>query len=614
MRSGYILSLLVLGSVACFTPADAQTTTKKQPAKTTAKPAKKAPAKPAPAAKKLGEVAAKSAAKDTTKKGGQNPAANPNDKNSGSLSEEIVVTTTYKPVLADAVKIRRNPDLEDKTPFKAPLTYSTLDKRLEQNSAIKQLDAMKMPAERDSIPNNNYIKLGAGNLKTTFGEAYIANGHDEALQFGAWAKHIGQNGSDAEKQNESREEVGVFGKSILGDNSLSGRITYNHQSNYFYGYAPQTPPVDADPAHQKFNIIAAEGELAKNYKDTDRVFDYALKAKGYLFSNAFKARENDLVLTGFVNQTINQFYAGVSGSLDVSSEKDNAYSITNNILRANPYLKFQGDNYKIDAGVNLAQEFGYSSRFYMFPAAKLELQVIPNYVRLFVEAKGDINRTSIRDYADTNPFIDQDINLKNSVDRLDIAAGIKGTIAPGLGFKAQVFRNDVKNMALFVSNFDAQGNNRFLVVYDDGNAKVTGFKGELDYKQSDDFELFGKAEYRDYSMASQLYAWNMPKFILTAGTNIQITDKLGINGSLVFRGQTRDLPYAQTQLPLDQQIAAQPYTIGSFADVNAGASYKINRKFSVFVQANNLLNTNYRQWLYYRNYGFNIFGGVGFGF
>ena len=79
-------------------------------------------------------------------------AITPDTKNNGSISEEIIVTTAYKPVLADAVKIRRNPDLEDKTPFKAPLTYTpTLDKRLERNTDIQQLEAMKMPPEQDSV-------------------------------------------------------------------------------------------------------------------------------------------------------------------------------------------------------------------------------------------------------------------------------------------------------------------------------------------------------------------------------------------------------------------------------------------------------------------------------
>jgi hypothetical protein len=89
-------------------------------------------------------------------------------QNGGSLSEEIVVTTAYKPVLADAVKIRRNPDLEDKVPFKAPLIYAPLDKRQEQNSEIRQLEANeKACLNRILYCLTNYVaKVGFGKLKT----------------------------------------------------------------------------------------------------------------------------------------------------------------------------------------------------------------------------------------------------------------------------------------------------------------------------------------------------------------------------------------------------------------------------------------------------------------
>src|ERR1700731_4355409 len=111
MNFKYIYTLLSLTLALFFVTVQAQTPHKaKKPA---AKVTKKKPVKPNAAqqktnAKNLGEAAAAAKVKvDTTKKA-----------NGGSLSEEIVVTTAYKPVLADAVKIRINPDLEDKTPFK----------------------------------------------------------------------------------------------------------------------------------------------------------------------------------------------------------------------------------------------------------------------------------------------------------------------------------------------------------------------------------------------------------------------------------------------------------------------------------------------------------------
>jgi len=599
MKLRYIYTLFTLLFVLHLAPANAQTKPahKKAAKKTQAK-------KPAKAAKvkveehAIGEAVAK-VTPDTAK-------TNPNNN---ALTEQIVVTTDYKPVLADAVKIRRNPDLEDKTPFKAPLTYTPIDTRLELNSDIRQLDAMQMPHERDSIPKNNYVTAGLGSLNTTYGELYLNNGPDEALQAGAFIKHFAQEGT-LYKQNESKDEVGVFGKSIGAVNSLSGTIDYKYNTNYFYGFNQADPTTEVDPAKQHFSILSAEGNLFKNYVDTTNDFTYALKLKGYTFSNAYQAKENNVVLSGFLNETINQFYAGLAASLDVSTQKDSLYNYNNSLLRLNPYIKFQGDSYKIDAGVNIVDQFGFSSSFYVFPAATLEYQVIPKYVRLFVEAKGDVNKSTLLDFSETNPFIGQNIDIKNSVDQLDISAGLKGTLAPGLGFKAYVFRNSVKDMPLFVSNFGATGN-KFAVIYDDGKSRVNGFEGELDYKASDDLDIFGKVNFNQYTLAQQTYAWNMPKFKLTAGAVIHISHYVDITGSLLFRGATEDLPYADA---IAKTTTVVPTSINSFADLSGGVTYKATNKISIFVKVNNILDTTNQTWLYYPDYGFNIFGGVGYAF
>jgi len=637
MKLKYTYTLLTLVLALYFVPATAQQTqhitkkvvkkghakkaaAKKAPAKIVNKPVSRPVVKPAAVvqkteAKNLGEAAAKSNA-DITKD--NDAAANKlQDANQGNLFEEIVVNTAYKPVLADAVKIRRNPEMEDKVPFKAPLTYAPLDKRLEKNEEIKQLNAMKIPAEKDSALMPNYVKLGIGNLKTTYGEAYITNGRDEALQVGGYVKHFAQDGT-LYKQNESKDGVGIFGKSITGDNALSGHIDYNYNTNYFYGYNLDNPmPLNFDPGKQHFSILSGEGEIAKNYKDIDNDFTYALKLKGYTYSDAYKAKENNIVLSGFLNQTINQFYAGISGSADLSTQNDSLYSYNNSILRVNPYLKFQGDNYKIDAGINIVDEFGFTSHFYIFPAAKAELQVIPKYVRLFVEAKGDVNKTSLRDLSALNPFIGQDIAIKNSVDRLDISAGLKGTLAPALSFKADIYRNSIGDMPLFVSDFTSTIN-KFAVIYDNGNSRVNGFNGELDFKPSADLNIFGRVEFKDYQMATEAQAWNLPKFKLTAGTSIQITDQVKITGSLLIRGSTFDRAFSPTIVPGGPSLSTiNGYSItpiSSFVDLSGGVEYKVNSRIFIFGKVNNILNSVNQTWLYYPDYGFNIFGGAGLSF
>jgi hypothetical protein len=613
IRSRYIYALLTLVIVFYFAPANAQNKTTTKKTTTTKKPAEK----PKTAAKT-------STTQDTTKKGGQAQGQAKN-QNPGGLSEEVIVTTAYKPVLADAVKIRRNPDLEDKTPFKAPLTYFPLDKRLERNTDIHQLAAMQMPKEQDSVPSNNYARIGVGNLKTTFGEVYINNGQDPNMQVGGYARHFAQSGSSSiPKQNESRDEANIFIKGILDDNNITARIGYNRRGTYFYGFDPANPPKAYSPLAQHFNTISGGVEVAKRFKDEENAFTYAAKIEGYTWSNAFATKESNIVLSGFINQTVKQFYAGLGASLDMSSQKDSAYSINNNLVRLNPYLKFQGDNYKIDAGLNLVRGFGATSKAYIFPAARLEFQVIPKYVRLFAEVKGDVNKTSLRDLSEDNPFLENNLQIRNtvtgldnspiqnSVDRLDIAAGLKGTVAPGVGFKVTVFRNKVKNMPLMILDSTSVNHNQFGIVYDNGTATITGINGELDVKVSDAVNVFGKVEYKDYKMASEAEPWNLPKFKLTAGTQLHITPQLTINGTLLFRGSTFDETFISSTVTgnATARTYSLPVAIKSFADLSGGAEYKINNTFSIFGQVNNILNSNPQIWRNYQAYGFNIFGGV----
>jgi outer membrane receptor for ferrienterochelin and colicin len=250
--------------------------------------------------------------------------------------------------------------------------------------------------------------------------------------------------------------------------------------------------------------------------------------------------------------------------------------------------------------------------------------VIPKYVRLFAEVKGDVNKTSLRDLSEENPFIENNLLIRNtvagldgspiqnSVDRLDIAAGLKGTVAPGVGFKFTVFRNKVKNMPLMVLDSTSTNHNQFGIVYDKGTATITGVNGELDVKVSDAVNIFGRVEYKDYKMASEAEPWNLPKFKLTAGTQLHITKQLSINGTLLFRGSTFDETFISTTVSGNTTTTtfSRPVAISSFADLSGGVEYKINNTFSIFGQVNNILNSNPQIWRNYQAYGFNVFGGV----
>jgi len=246
----------------------------------------------------------------------------------GTLTEEIEVVRPYKPILAEAVKIRRSPDLNDAQPFRPVLNYTIIDKKLELNSNIKELQAQKLADEKQAVLQNNYLKIGAGNFNTGLGEIYLNTGQDEALQAGIFIKHNSQQGN-INKQQFSHQQASLFGRSVRDQNNLSGRISYDRKSTFFYGFNPDLAIPSGDPAKQRFNLIEADGELVNNYSENTDLLNYAVKASGYIFNNIFYGRENTFALSGYANKELSNFTIGLGTSVDFTSSKDSFYTAVN---------------------------------------------------------------------------------------------------------------------------------------------------------------------------------------------------------------------------------------------------------------------------------------------
>ena len=526
----------------------------------------------------------------------------PRDPQSANITEEIEVIRPYKPVLADAVKIRRNPDMNSTKTFKPTLSYSVIDKKLDLNSNIKELQAQKMADERSSVLSNNYVKVGAGNFNTAQAEAYFNSGSDEALQAGAYFKHLSQQGN-LEKQQFSNQELGIFGRSVADSYSVSGNLSYDRRSTFFYGFVPASV-VPIDMSKQSFSTITAEAEIMNNYSQSS-LFNYAASINAYQFSNIGDARESSVLLKGFLNKEINLFNVGLNSSADFTSTKDLAYNIGNNILRANPYVNFKGKGFELKLGANIVQEFGTSSRLNIFPSVSTELPVLPGYAVVFAGVNGDVLKTSIRDLALENPFLSNNLAIKNSLESMNIQAGVKGNVGAEFGYKIMAYYKTIDDMQLMVNNQTTV--NRFDVIYDNGKSNLFGIEGELNVKASDVFSIGGKAQIFKYDLASQAHAWFKPTVRLISNARAQLNQKLFLDAEVLFQGET----YARLNSAGGGLTSS---TLKGFVDLSAGAEYKVHNKIGVYLRANNLTGQSYQRYLYYPRMGLTLLGGVNYSF
>jgi len=534
----------------------------------------------------------------------------------GVVNEEIEVVRPYKPILAEAVKLRRSPNLDDVKTYKAKLNYSIMDRKLALNSDIQKLQAQALAEEKESILVNNYVKGGFGSLATLLGEAYFNTGKDEGLQVGGYFKHFSQEGK-LNKQNSSNQQLSVFGRSILDENTVSGRINFERNGTYFYGIDNSRPTLNPNPDKQALTTIELEGELVKNFTEDEDAFSYALKANGYIWNDKFSAKENYLSLNGYVNKRINSLNLGLAASTEFGNTKDALTSVGNNLLRLNPYIRLQVKGAKITAGVNFVQEFGAYSSTKVFPAVTADFTLIPDYLQVFGEVKGDVNRNSLKNFTDENPWLNSNILVKNTVEKLSFSAGVKGTGGPGFGYKARIYVKQFDDMPLFVNNFTDF--NKFDVIYDFGKTKLTGLEGEISVQVSDALKWTGKLNLDDWKPASETYSWFKPGLKVSSNFMYTFNKKLSFNAGVVIQDDVKAKVYTGAPVPASQYVIPNPgieliETVKGYVDLGLGADYRINKKFSVFAKANNILNNNYSRYLYYQANGFNIFGGLTYSF
>ncbi|MDQ1139781.1 hypothetical protein [Pedobacter agri] len=532
------------------------------------------------------------------------------------VNEEIEVVRPYKPILAEAVKLRRSPNLDDVKTYKAKLNYSITDRKLELNSDIQKLQAQALAEEKASILVNNYVKGAFGSLSTLLGEAYFNTGKDEGLQLGGYIKHFSQEGK-LNKQNSSNQQLSVFGRSILEENTVSGRINLERNGTYFYGIDNANPALNPDPQKQAFSLIELEGELVKNFTEDEDALSYAVKANGYLWNDKFSAKESYLSLNGYLNKRISSFNLGLAASTEFGNTKDALTSVGNNLLRLNPYIRLQVKGAKVTAGINFVQEFGAYSSSKLFPSVTADFTLVPDYLQVFGEVKGDVNRNSMKSFTDENPWLNSNILVKNTVEKLSISAGIKGTGGPGFGYKARFYMKQFDDMPLFINNFDDF--NKFDVIYDFGKTKLTGLEGEISIQVSDALKWTGKLNIDDWKPASETYSWFKPGLKVNSNFVYTYNKKLSFNAGVVIQDDVKAKVNVQQPINPLQYLIPNPgiesiVTVKGFVDLGVGADYRINNKFSVFAKANNILNSNYSRYLYYQVNGFNIFGGLTYSF
>jgi hypothetical protein len=374
-----------------------------------------------------------------------------------------------------------------------------------------------------------------------------------------------------------------------GGFELGGDIEYDYDQRFFYGYNHDVLTFESKDVKQYFSLFKA----GLNFKNTEINYSelkYNVGADLYTLRDNYTAAELGLDAGVSFGKYFNQKHLFSIG-LDNSFVKNTTSSdTTSNILSITPSFTYHHDIFRVKAGINGSLLAG--NKFKVFPDIEVLANVYKNNISVYLAWTGHAEQVSFRTLSEMNPYIISDpqlnqrqVNYPHGGFNFDFS---KFDVGIEVGYKM------VKNNPFFVNDY-TNDEKRFNVVYDNVDYIITKINVETELIKGLDLGLSLNFQNPKLDSLSSNYH-DTPNFGLDTkiAYSALLNNKLTVGTSIFVGGKRSYLSNTAT----DEKL-------GALADINLFTSYRMNDKFNLFLNLNNITNQKYQRFNGYNNYRFN---------
>jgi hypothetical protein len=396
----------------------------------------------------------------------------------------------------------------------------------------------------------------------------------------------------------------------LKDHTLSGSFDYTRNVVHFYGYGADTQNLNKDATVQRFNYFAATADLMSHYTQASR-YNHDVKVSFYNLSDIYKASENNISASGYVQTAVAKQTLKVNASVDYYNYKSPKDTANNTIVTLNPNFIAKGEKYSASIGFTASADISDSTKFHIYPNVDFSYNVVENIIVPFAGASGSLQKNSFKTFTDENPFVYSSLGMANTSNKIIFYGGIKGKLSSKVAYVAKATHTSIANMAMYVNDQNDLLQNRFKVIYDD--AEETNIHGEVNYQHRDKLRIGLSGDYYSYKMACEEKAWYKPQLKIQGMANYNLNDKIIIKVDLFFIDKqfAKTVIYDATSKTQEKVI---PVELKGVFDANIGGEYRYNKKLGFFINFNNLAGQRYFRYVNYPTQKFFVMLGLSYSF
>lgn len=524
----------------------------------------------------------------------------------GEIEEaEVVIEKDRKIVLPVASRVyERLPDFD--IPIgNLGLSYTYLPVSYRPgllNLRVRPLTIRPQPLDPVRIGN---VKLGYGNYQTPLLEASIGSGRSDEYLYNIFLRHrsSGTGPVDGKNSGDSDSRIGASGSFYLNEATFSGGVTYQLEQFTFYGYDPSLDVTKSD-IEQALNKIYLFGRIEKN--DPDQDADYMANVSFDFVGDKFEANEADFGLNLFGSYAVDDaLKMDVIADFYMINRKDvNIKSYNRHLLRVKPYARYTLDRLDAQVGLSTVLEndtLGDSKSFRLFPYLHFDY-TISDQLSAFAGFKADVDKKTLKGFLSENRYLGQNINVFHQNRTFDLYLGIEGQLGSNWNYKLTGDYLQFKNRAFFVN--DPTDTSKFQVIYETGTTGQNTFTANLGYDVTRSINFALKGSFYVYSLDQLSEAWHLPEYALEATSVFKLAEKFKINVDAQLLGGIK------APNPAD----GMAIELDGIVNLDAGISYLISNRASVFINGYNLLGKSYQRYLNYDSRQLQLIGGLSYSF
>jgi hypothetical protein len=516
--------------------------------------------------------------------------------------KSIDITSSFKPVLREAVKINFNA---------APPAVDTTHPRLTYTIPSEYMFLSYQPGElkpvalqRDTLTpweNYNYIKFGFGNVVLPVANLGFSFGDGKSTFVNVFANQLSSHGN-IEYQKSSLTDVKIDGTFKTANNlEWNGSVGFKNDEYYLYGF-PDTVKYSADQLRQTFQTFGGALSL-RNTVPTEFGLLYHPNLKFSVFSDNHtpQGTESNSVLNLPLEKLIGKQFAfdlGLTADLTHYNFPVKSAAQNNNLYYVTPAFLVKTTNLFLQASVIPSWD---NQIFHLLPNFLADISTPDQRFTVQLGWIGYYDKGSYQRFESINPWLAQPDSLLNT--RVDEGYfGIKGSLDNHFSYAVKAGYFIYSNIPLFV-NDSINGGKDFQVRY---ASSMDAFQvhGELSYLYGEQFQATVSLNTNKYmNIKNEPKAWGMLPAELKANLKWEAFKEFWAKLDLfAFQGAPYRAPNGVA------------FTGPNGFDMNAGVEFRIYKALNLWFQMNNIFNDKYERWHQYQVYGFNVVGGIVFSF